>query len=181
MGKTCCVGLTVFVRADAGWTGTGGALRCGMHSCLARFITVALVSVLIRLAPAAELTDRWVYLQTNLQVDKNVDDAEALFRRAAKAGYTGVLLADSKLAKLGDVIPRYHQNLARVKRIAAETKVEVIPALFHIGYSEAMLWHDPNLAEALPVKDALMVVQGGVARVKSDSPAELREIGRAHV
>ena len=62
-----------------------------MHSCLARFITVALVSVLIRLAPAAELTDRWVYLQTNLQVDKNVDDAEALFRRAAKAGYTGVL------------------------------------------------------------------------------------------
>jgi hypothetical protein len=29
-----------------------------MHSCLARFITVALVSVLIRLAPAAELTDR---------------------------------------------------------------------------------------------------------------------------
>ena len=120
MGKTCCVGLTVFVRADAGWTGTGGALRCGMHSCLARFITVALVSVLIRLAPAAELTDRWVYLQTNLQVDKNVDDAEALFRRAAKAGYTGVLLADSKLAKLGDVIPRYHQNLARVKRIAAE-------------------------------------------------------------
>lgn len=115
---------------------------------------------------AAELTDRWIYLQTNLQGDKNVG--------VAKAGYTGVLLADLKMAKLGDVIARYHQNLARVKRIAAETKLEVIPALFHTGYSEAMLWHDPNLAEALPVKDALFVVQGGVARVKSDSPADLR-------
>ncbi|NBV20404.1 MAG: hypothetical protein EBS05_00160 [Proteobacteria bacterium] len=125
-------------------------------------------------AGAAELTDRWVYLQTNLQVDKNVEDAEALFRRAAKAGYTGVLLSDSKMAKLGDVIPRYHQNVARLKSIAAETKLEVIPALFHIGYSEPMLWHDPNLAEALPVEDALFVVRDGVARVQADSPTQLR-------
>ena len=142
--------------------------RISLHAC------AVAAAVLSGTAPAAELTDRWVYLQTNLQVDKNVDDAEALFRRAAKAGYTGVLLSDSKMAKLGDVIPRYHQNLARVKRFAAETKMEVIPALFHIGYSEAMLWHDPNLAEALPAKDALFVVAGGVARVQMDSPAELR-------
>ena len=123
---------------------------------------------------AAELTDRWVYLQTNLQVDKNVTDAEVLFRRAAKAGYNGVLLADAKLAKLGEVIPRYHQNIARVRRVAAETRMEVIPAVFRIGYSEAMLWHDPNLAEALPVRDALFVVSGGVARLQPDSPTQLR-------
>ena len=59
-------------------------------------------------ASAAELADRWIYLQTNLQVEKNADDAETLFRRAAKAGYNGVLLADSKLAKLGDEIGRAH-------------------------------------------------------------------------
>lgn len=138
------------------------------------FIHAVAAVLLAGAAHAAELTDRWVYLKVNLQVEKNVDDAEALFRRASKAGYTGVLLADSKLAKLGDVIPRYHQHIARVKRIAAETRMEVIPALFHVGYSEAMLWHDPNLAEALPVKDALFVVSGGVARVQRDSPTELR-------
>ena len=125
-------------------------------------------------AGAMELPDRWVYLQTNLQVDKNAEDVEVLMRRAAKAGYNGFLLADSKFAKLGDVIPRYFTNVERVKRVAAELKITVVPALFHIGYSEAMLWHDPNLAEALPVKDALFVVSGGVARPQADPPVQLK-------
>ncbi len=123
--------------------------------------------------PSLDLPQRWVYCSRNLWVDKNIDDLETVFRRAAKAGYTGVLLADSKFAKLGDMDERYFRNVERVKKLAAELKLDIIPALFSVGYSNDLLWHDPNLAEALPVRDARFVVRGGVARLEPDPPVTL--------
>ncbi len=120
--------------------------------------------------PSPEKPDLWLYHATNLLVDKNVDAAEQLWTRAAKAGYTKVLLADSKMAKLGDMDKHYFKNLERAKKIAADLKIELVPAVFHIGYSNSMLWHDPNLAEGLPVKDALFVVKGGEATLVADPP-----------
>lgn len=105
-----------------------------------------------------------VYYNANLLVDHLVDDLEKLLRRAATAGYTGAVLSDVKFARLGDMPPAYFRNLDRVKRIAAETGIEIIPTLFPIGYSEGLLAHDPNLAEGLPVHDAPFVVTGGAAR-----------------
>ncbi|HXX92406.1 MAG TPA: hypothetical protein VEN81_02155 [Planctomycetota bacterium] len=120
--------------------------------------------------------DLWLYSPTNLQVDANVEKLRELWGRAAKAGYTKILLADSKMAKLGDLggaEERYFANVARVKKLAADLHLEVVPALFHIGYSNSMLWHDPNLAEGLPVKGALFVVHNGEARLEADPPVVL--------
>ena len=44
----------------------------------------------------------WFYLSTNLLVDENVDRGIELLNRAAKAGYNGVLLADSKFSRWGE-------------------------------------------------------------------------------
>ena len=115
-----------------------------------------------------DLDKRWVYCSFNLWVDKNVDTLEGVMRRSAKAGYTGILLADSKFGKLGDMDARYFRNIGKVKGLAAELKLEIVPALFPVGYSGALLWHDPNLAEALPVRDAPFVVKDGVARLEPD-------------
>jgi hypothetical protein len=115
----------------------------------------------------------WLYSPTNLQVTGNVDKLRELWGRAAKAGYTKILLADSKMAKLGDLGGMekvYAANTEKVKKIAEELKLEIVPALFNIGYSNNMLWHDPNLAEGLPVRDALFVVKNGEARVEADPP-----------
>ncbi|MCE9582686.1 MAG: hypothetical protein K8T20_09355, partial [Planctomycetes bacterium] len=120
------------------------------------------------------LRDRWIYLSTNLLVDKNADDAEALFRRAAKAGYNGVLLSDSKFSRLEDMEKRYFANVERLKKVAAELKLEIVPAVFPIGYSEGLLSRDPDLAEGLPVRDALFVVKDGEARVVADPPVVLK-------
>lgn len=119
---------------------------------------------------APEPPDLWLYYSTNFLVDKNVEEAEKLWTRAARAGYTKILLADSKLAKLGDMDKRYFTNLDRAKMIAADLKLELVPAVFHVGYSNSMLWHDPNLAEGLPVKDALFEVKGGEANLVADPP-----------
>jgi hypothetical protein len=119
--------------------------------------------------PAAQA--RWVYCPTNLQVDANADKLIELIQRASKAGYTGALVADSKFAFLGQVIPQYFKNLARVKQAAADANVEIIPEIFDIGYSNNLLENDPNLAEGLPIRDDVFVVKDGEARPDpSDAP-----------
>ena len=123
---------------------------------------------------AAELRERWIYFATNLAVDRNIDDLKATFDQAAKAGCNGVLLDDSKFGKLGDMPAHYFENVNRVKQIAAADHLQIVPSVFPIGYSESLLWHNPNLAEGMPVKEALFIVKGGVAQLQPDPPVELR-------
>jgi len=125
-------------------------------------------------APAQAPAELWVYCGTNLLVDQNVATLTGLVRRAAEAGYTHVLLADTKFGRLGDLDARYFRNVDRVRAVARELRLELVPAVFPIGYSEAILWHDPNLAEALPVRGAKFVVQKGEARLAADPPVALR-------
>ena len=144
------------------------------------FRTLLLLLLWLRLpCPAAEVQSRapaqlWLYCSQNLWVDKNLDELEALWRRAAGAGYTHVLLSDSKFGKLGDMDARYFRNVDRLRKLASELKLEIVPALFPIGYSNDILWHDPNLIEGLPVRDALFVVRDGVARLQPDPPVTLK-------
>lgn len=119
------------------------------------------------------LEKRWVYVATNLLVDKNVDDLEALMKRAAKDGFNGIALNDSKFGRLAEMDARYFRNVDRVKRTAKEIGIEIVPGVAPIGYSESLLGRDPNLAEGLPVKDALFVVKGGEARCVADPPVAL--------
>ena len=121
-----------------------------------------------------QLVDRWVYLQTNLLVDKNVDALTDVFARASKARYNGVVLTDSKFSRLADMGQPYFRNVERVKKLAADTKIEVIPGVFSIGYSGDILSQDPNLAEGLPVREALFVVKNGEARLQPDPPVALK-------
>jgi hypothetical protein len=124
-------------------------------------------------ADSRSLDYRWVYCSYNLQVDENVDRLEQLLTRAAKSGYNGVLLADYKFNILDRVPERYFANASRVRQKAAQLKLDIIPAVMPIGYSEGLLSHDPNLAEGLPVRDQLLVVRGKAARVAPDPKVQL--------
>ncbi|MBN8458483.1 MAG: hypothetical protein J0M04_11665 [Verrucomicrobia bacterium] len=108
--------------------------------------------------------ERWVYLPANFQVDAEADRVIGLMKRAKSAGYTHALLADSKFSRLGDVIPRYFTNAERVREEANRLKIGIIPAVFPIGYSNSLLFHDPNLAEGLPVRNSVFEVRDGIAR-----------------
>jgi hypothetical protein len=68
----------------------------------------------------------------------------------------------------------YFDNCERTKRIAADLKLTIVPALFSIGYSNDLLSRDPNLAEGLPVKDAPFVVKNNVARLQADPAIAFR-------
>ncbi len=126
---------------------------------------------LLALSVPSHALEKWLYQATNLLVEKNVDSLETLWQRASAAGYTHVLLADSKFSRLNEMEARYFKNVARVKQIAAELKLEIVPAVFPIGYSNDILGQDTNLIEALPVKDLPLVVKDGIAQVDDpDAP-----------
>jgi hypothetical protein len=118
---------------------------------------------------AAEPRELWIYKATNLLVDKNVDELAGLLEKAHAAGYTHMLLADSKFSRLGELDARYFKNVARVKDLAAKSQIEIVPAVFPVGYSNSILSQDVNLVEALPAKNVPLVVRGGTAVV--DDPA----------
>jgi hypothetical protein len=115
----------------------------------------------------------WLYYPTNLLVEKNVDELEQVWSRAAKAGYTHVMIADSKFSRLGalgDLLPRYQKHVDRTKATAAKLNLKLVPAVFSVGYSNDLLSNDPNLIEGIPAKGTPFIVMGGEARVESDVP-----------
>lgn len=136
-------------------------------------VVFLLLAAPARAADPPRYADRWVYLMHNLQVDAQADEVVRLIDRAAKAGYTGVVLADFKLSVLGHVTQGWFKSAERVKKAAAAANVEIIPSVFPIGNSGGVLFHDPNLAEGVPVKDAPFVVKNGQAEPVA-APAGLK-------
>lgn len=120
-----------------------------------------------------QLAYRWLYLSTNFLVAENVPKAQELVHRAARAGYNGVLLNDYKFGLLERMPERYFENVRAFRQTADELGIEIVPCVMPIGYSGSLLSHDPNLAEGIPVKDALFVVKGGAAGIVADPPVEL--------
>ena len=111
----------------------------------------------------AQSKERWVYAPSNYQVDAQADRIIALMKRAKACGYTHFLITDSKFARVSTLPKRYFDNVQRVTTAAQEQGIELVPALFGVGYSNDLLSNDPNLAEGLPVKEALFVVKDYIA------------------
>jgi hypothetical protein len=122
-----------------------------------------------------EKPELWFYYPVNLLPPKNIDKLEPIWRRAAAAGYTHVLLADSKFNRLAEMPREYLRNCDRVKQLARELKIQIVPAEFSIGYSNDLLSNDPNLAEGVPVKNTLFVVHDGQARCEADPAVKLKK------
>lgn len=113
--------------------------------------------------PSLHAQELWVYSQTNLLVPQEVERIEALMRRAKQAGYTHMLIADSKFSRLSQLDQRYFNHVERIKKLAAELPMKLVPAVCSVGYSNDILSLNPNLAEGLPVREALYEVRSGVA------------------
>lgn len=107
---------------------------------------------------------RWVYISNNLYVNENVPKIEEILRRAARVGYNGVLFADYKTFTWWDLgaADRWKKNAETLRRTTRELGLELNICVFPFGYAGSLLWHDPNLASGMPVKDAPLVARGGI-------------------
>ena len=116
----------------------------------------------LTLAPALE--QRWFYVQTNLLPEANVANTLAVMERAAKAGYNGMVLADSKIETLDRAVDGYTANVRRVRDAARRLGIELIPSVLGIGWADGLLSHNPNLIEAQPMKGVEYLFKGLEAR-----------------
>ncbi len=142
-------------------------MKLGLFSRRAGLI---LVGVWLSLALPAGALERWFYVSQNLWVDQNLTNLVALMQRAANAGYTHLLLNDSKFSRLATMDAHYFQNVGILKQTATNLNLEIVPAVFPVGYANDLLFNDPNLIEGLPVQNALLVVSNGVAVSQPDPP-----------
>jgi hypothetical protein len=115
------------------------------------------------------LPHRWVYISRRLRSDQDVEDIRRLAKTAADNGLNGVMLA-AGLDSIDLQPPDYLARLEKVKAILREYHLEMIPNVFSAGYGGGILSHDKNLAEGLPVKDALYVVKNGEAHIEPEVP-----------
>lgn len=67
-------------------------------------------------------------------------------------------------AKPADAKPAAKPAAAYLRAVLTHARnlgLTVLPATADFGYSESILWHDPDLAEGLPVRDEPYRAQGG--------------------
>ena len=115
---------------------------------------------------------RWVYVSRGLRRDQDVADIRSIVTTAAAHGLNGMVLS-AGLDRLDLQSPDYFKRLEAVKAICREKGVEIIPIVFSVGYGGSVLAHDRNLAAGLPVRDALFVAKGGLARLAPDPPVRV--------
>lgn len=133
------------------------------------------ISLLVVASCGSQLVaqELWIYAQTNLLVLQEVERIEELMQQAKNAGYTHMLIADSKFSRLSQLDERYFKHVERIKRQAAELPIRLVPAMCSVGYSNDILSLEPNLAEGLPVRDSLFTVQSGLANHVPESDMSL--------
>jgi hypothetical protein len=119
--------------------------------------------------------NRWVYVSRSFNTDAHVDEVREIAQTAAEHGLTAIVLPGMDRISLGS--PEYLERLRKVKTIADQYHLEIIPSGFNTGYGGAILDHNKNLAEGMLVKDALFVVRNGEATFVADSPARLENGG----
>jgi hypothetical protein len=131
-------------------------------------LSAALVLALAASLAAAPYPDRFVWVfGWGLDRDTDVDEITKVLTTAADHGCNGAVVSFG-LDTLCKKSPDYFRRLDAVQRACERSKLELIPAIFSVGYGGATLAHDRNLAEGLPVENAPFVVKGTEAWLTPD-------------
>ncbi|MFB3890991.1 MAG: hypothetical protein ACE15C_03090 [Phycisphaerae bacterium] len=114
----------------------------------------------VKEAPKAKPPQHWMWLMTNLLTDEGYNSAVKLMERSAKIGFTGIAVYDSKFAK-AKLYPDYGARLQKFRKACTDAKMQLIVGVAPMGYADELLANDPNLAEGMPVRDAVFAVKDG--------------------
>ena len=139
--------------------------------------TLLLACLLTAAAQAAPYADRFVWIfGWGLGRDSDVGEVTPVLETAAKAGLNGAVVSFG-LDALCKKTPEYFARLKAVQEACERNKLELVPAVFSVGYGGSALSHDRNLAEGLLVEDAPFAVQDGAARIVPDPDVKLANGG----
>ncbi len=109
----------------------------------------------------------WIWGRS-LNTDSGLNQILEILDGAAQHGYNGAVLED-RLDYLSAQDSNYFRRLDSLKRACDRLNIELIPAVFNVGYAGRILAHNRNLAEGFPVRNAPFRVQGIQAVHVSDT------------
>lgn len=107
----------------------------------------------------AEFEDRWFYASFGLRSDEETDELCQLIQNAGKNGLNGMLWACG-MEGCGHWSETVKVRFGKIKKVADESGVEIIPILWSIGYGTA-LGRNENLVEGIPIENLRVVVKNG--------------------
>ncbi len=136
------------MRWPGGLAGLGAALTLGLGSARAE---------------APELPHRWLFVMRSMAQPESLQRTIELLPRAKAAGYNAIVLSDHRLWTEREASPGHADALRKLQAEAKTHGLDLIPCVMPIGYSGRIIGADPNLAEGLPVKEAVYTVRSGVA------------------
>lgn len=115
--------------------------------------------------------DRFVWVfGWGLGNDREVSEISQVLETAGKNGFNGAVVSFG-LDSLCKRPPDYFRRLDQVREKCEQNKLELIPSVFSVGYGGGALSHNRNLAEGLPVRDALFAARGAEAHfLRSETP-----------
>ena len=94
---------------------------------------------------------RWIRKDINFQTDGAVKELLKLIPRAKSAGYNGIILNDSKFARVCEKRqPQYFANVKRTRALAKENGIQLIPCVMPVTYSSSILSCNPNPCRGNP-------------------------------
>ncbi len=111
---------------------------------------------------------RLFYVSGKLDNDGDVGKICSVVKSAAGAGFNGMVFSSPSLERLGVEFSDYAKRLKAVARVCNENNIEIIPMVFSLNSDDSTVFHDKNLAEGLPVKDAPFIVWNGDAVLVPD-------------
>jgi hypothetical protein len=110
---------------------------------------------------------RWIFSQHNLLVGNSLAALRSISDTMAAYKLNGIQQNDFKYNILQMMIPRYFNNVDTLKWDLVGKNIAVIPGVANIGWSDGILYNDPNLAEGLPAF-ATYIVEGDTGRLIPD-------------
>jgi len=136
-------------------------------------LVACLSCLVVQLRAAEPYADRFVWVfGWGLGKDSDVAEITRVLDTAGQHGFNGAVLS-SGLDTLSKQSPDYFRRLDQVKQRCERNHLELIPAVFSVGYGSGILAHDRNLAEGVPVEDAPFQVRAGEARLVATRPSQI--------
>ena len=121
-------------------------------------------SLAVQLAAAEPYADRFVWVfGWGLGKDSDVAEITRVLNTAGQHGFNGAVIS-SGMDTLCKQPPDYFRRLNEVKQVCESNRMELIPAIFSVGYGGGALSHDRNLAEGMPVVNTPFLARAGEAR-----------------
>lgn len=129
--------------------------------------------LLVQLRAAPPYPDRFVWVfGWGLGTDSDVEEISRVLDTAGQHGLNGAVVSFG-LDTLCKQSPDYFRRLDVVQQACERNHLDLIPAVFSVGYGGGILSHDRNLAEGLPVEGAPFLVKGDEARFVATNSAKI--------